>query len=766
MFFMPFRAFLPRPTDTLEDGQGPAAALCALLLGLFVLACGAAAVCAVRVMPFTDGWYETLVFLENHGRKVYADLDFPLPPMTLVFYRLLEALTDGVLAANKLIGVGLSAAVAIFTGLWLRRHVGTVAAIAAATGTLLIETTFPVYIARDYHTLVALFTLASIAAMTATETSAGTRMRLLSAAFAGALCWLLFMTKQNVGLVVGAAFVAAHVLLLGQGLLPGPQSRGGRTARILMLPLFLAGILIGVGLFGFVFQPPSGLMDLVTSLVSTQSKGSPIYVATRIVHDPGNVATIVRAVLMATAAHVGLAIVRHWRAEVGSQLTSLPPLVTAIGRGLVFLAAGVVFLLLVVVRRDLWTSFDFIAIVALAGFLYDAIDWLKSPGLWSPASPERPRRLDTRFLRLALFAGLIFANTLTASINTVGIGLVVAWYGAAGIDGALRWARQRSEVWNGAVVGAIGLASVLLFVRLEAGKLLGPYGWWGVAEPPVIASSVRPRTSDNASGLLDGLRLNAWRVREIERVVADIVAHTRADEPIFTFPSIPLFYRLADRLPATRTYIQWFDFAREESLRADFATLSAAPPRIIVEMTVADVAYEGHAVLLGRPPIQRYFADYLQCLVDSKAASVLSQGLYSLPGITEGQYAARAEPRLTPNAARRLIGSPLLRAEGVRIAGVRVDPAGPVLGLSEFLEIEPDVEAFSDLVLTGPPDAVTRIVARLSEAGPSRLSLLPENAVLRVLRVDDKARSHQEPCRSQLEERLHETGPAQKIPAR
>ena len=711
------------------------------LMFLFVLATVVAAVCAVRVMPFTDGWYETLVYLEAHGRKAYADLDFPLPPMTLVFYRALEVITHGVLAANKLIGVGLSAIVAGITGLWVSKYAGTLAGIAAAAIAVLVETTFPVYIARDYHTLVALFSLASIATMTE---AVGTlprvrRYGLLIAA--GILSWLLFMTKQNVGLVVVAGFVTCQMAITGVCVI---TRRGWPEFRdcLMSFVLYTAGVALGIAIFMMVFQPPGGLNALLNALVSTQSKGAPIYFATRIIHDTGNVSTMIRAFLMAASSAVGLAVLGYARNELAAEAGKLPPILRSIGRVMIFLAAATIFLVNVILRRDAWTTFDFLATAAIAAFLYDAFDWLHGS--------SRGRSLDQRFQRLALFGALIFANTMTASINTIGVGLLVAWYGAIGIDGLVRLSQRYTDAWRTAAIGGIAVAALLLFVRLETAKMLLPYSWWGVSEPPVISS-----TDAAEQPMLAGLHLNSWRKRQIDDVLTAIRENTKSNEPIFVYPNIPLFYRLSGRLPVTRTYIQWFDFAREESLKSDFARVSAAPPRIIVEMLVPATVYDGHAMLLGRPPIQRDFTDYLQCLVDTKAASVVTGGLYSLPGVTSGLYTASAEPYLTPREVRGMMSSSLLRAASIHLVGVHLTPDGPILGAADLLQTGINVDAYADVVFSGAPGAVSRVIPQLMPAGSHRLTLADQNAYLRVLRVNDHSRSHQpETCRSQLMERI------------
>ena len=230
-------------------------------------------------------------------------------------------------------------------------------------------------------------------------------------------------------------------------------------------------------------------------------------------------------------------------------------------------------------------------------------------------------------LRIMVFGALIYANTLTASLNIVGTSILFSYYFAQFINSILRWLRKTEP--SSTRLGVFGIILMILAVSatFEVRKALHPYAWWDVAEPSVFSGNARSKLD-----ILQGMQLSRRRVQLLDSFVAQIQELTSPSDPILVYPNIPVFYLLANRMPMTRSYIQWFDFARTETLLDDFKKVSATPPKVVVEMTVPREVYQGHEKLIGHQLVQQFFAEYLQCMVDHGGFKVLAAHPYSQTG--------------------------------------------------------------------------------------------------------------------------------------
>jgi hypothetical protein len=709
----------------------------ASLVGL-ILAAILAALVATHVFPLTDGWYDSLVYLERHGRRTYADLDFALPPMTVMFYRFLAWVTGDHIALGRLAGVGLSLLNAALAGILVARSMKLATAIAAALLLFIIETTFPVYLARDYHSLVTFFSLLCIHVMFA-ATSAESRMRTALSAGCGAIVWLLFMTKQNVGLVVGMAFGATlAVRLLTSLLAPAGQRRLGRRYAIDIVA-FIAGLGLAIGLTMILDPFAVGLSELIAGLVSVHSKGSVLYIATRALHDPSNASILVSG---GTMALFGLAAIASLQVaqRLLPLLSSLPQHLRNAVSPLAYIGSVVVLMSFVIPHRADWATVDGLALFAVSAFLFDA-------GLWFHELLFDRKASEIQFVRVALFGALVFANSMTASINTVGVGILLIYYMGRSIDWVLEHVNRADKDWQKLSVVMLVVLVAILSGRLEVHKLLAPYSWWGIAESGIqTASAAAPGEA------LRGLSVSPERSDMLVSVVNIIRSRTSASEPIFVTPNIPILYALSDRQPTTRTFVQWFDFAKDTSLAEDYRRLAGDLPKVIVEMVLPDTIYTGHERLIGRAPIQRYFADYLKCMVEAGGLVETYRAIYSGPAGTTGQVAAGAIGGMSPSEVVALAGSPTLSTRHVTVSGAMVREDGPILSVGEVAQLGTSAKAIVSVVLKGEPAAVADAVEALRQSKESNLSLDEHNAVLRVL---ERVATESQPARSCRSELLH-----------
>jgi hypothetical protein len=194
---------------------------------------------------------------------------------------------------------------------------------------------------------------------------------------------------------------------------------------------------------------------------------------------------------------------------------------------------------------------------------------------------------------------------------------------------------------------------------------------------------------------------------------------------------------LTNRLPETKTYVQWFDFSTESSLISDFTHVSEAPPKVIIEMSVPNSVYVGHESLLGRTLPQRPFADYLQCMVDSGAFEEMNRFFYNRSSALEGEYNLRTTRAISAEEVDQLAALAL----PYRVASYVVTGA---MGLDGNMVLLPDIQRFADqksnefggIVITGNSNELPHFLRYLRQKTHIALSPRDDNFILRVLKRD------------------------------
>ncbi len=105
----------------------------------------------VTVLPLTDGWYETLIYLKKNGFDPYADLDFKFPPGVIMFFELMDAVLGSSLLAHKVFGVFLTLITAILLFNVSSKFASRYSSFLGGLFFFLITVFSAAYISRDYH---------------------------------------------------------------------------------------------------------------------------------------------------------------------------------------------------------------------------------------------------------------------------------------------------------------------------------------------------------------------------------------------------------------------------------------------------------------------------------------------------------------------------------------------------------------------------------------------------------------------------------------
>jgi hypothetical protein len=123
-------------------------------------------------------------------------------------------------------------------------------------------------------------------------------------------------------------------------------------------------------------------------------------------------------------------------------------------------------------------------------------------------------------------------------------------------------------------------AAVGLLICITVGvrcKMQEPYYWADWHQRDALRATAALEFPE-----LRGIKVTPETAAVVRRVVDDIQKYSRPDEPVAEFSTMPIFYMLAHRSPATFAYIHYVDVTPDYIYVKDARTLERAPPAVIV----------------------------------------------------------------------------------------------------------------------------------------------------------------------------------------
>ncbi|MBI3654609.1 MAG: glycosyltransferase family 39 protein [Acidobacteria bacterium] len=137
----------------------------------------------------------------------------------------------------------------------------------------------------------------------------------------------------------------------------------------------------------------------------------------------------------------------------------------------------------------------------------------------------------------------------------------------------------KSRPWRVAIM----TACALMIMMTVWSKLSRPYSWAGASE-----AAVQYATEHSSLRELEGLNLSPATRNEVEHIVQLIKDNSTAEEAVFVYPHLPIFYVLAHRRPNTFAAVHFFDVCPDDIARQDARTLLAQPPAVIVDLEFSE----------------------------------------------------------------------------------------------------------------------------------------------------------------------------------
>lgn len=140
----------------------------------------------------------------------------------------------------------------------------------------------------------------------------------------------------------------------------------------------------------------------------------------------------------------------------------------------------------------------------------------------------------------------------------------------------------------------------LLSMQCAVKKFSHTYNWWGMDESNLWESKY---TSPDIN-VLQGIGMSSETLNAYETIYHIVTENTTADDSIYCFPQIPIFYTICDRKdPGVRAKVQWFDVASDSSIEEDIDIIANNPPGAVLIYDTSEYAYNSHERLFRKGDI-------------------------------------------------------------------------------------------------------------------------------------------------------------------
>lgn len=507
-----------------------------------------------NVFMLTEGWWETYAWGRSTGVELYSEMGLKFPPLYIWLIEFLRStFSDNYLVVRYfLAGIHVISVALLY--FWLR-HFGSVAAAlsgaAVATGLVMAN---PVYLAKDYHTLVALLVNFTLLALTRRGKSIGLVQGSMWTAIVGFSCGLLLLTKQNIGLFFSGGVLFYFIARL----MVGRSKNIAFLNVVVWLALFLTPAIILT-----ILQP-----DWLSIFSGNDAKGSIFTVLFRFLLDrEALIISFGAAVLMAFLYGANrVAIVKAFVNYANKQsLRSMAPILGIV----VIISLGNFF------RTPL-------LILALAWPLVRALGAIPGGRPLFPASDA--------LLFFPLMA-LAYCGTLSAGYNAVSLEILIALM-ICEIYSLFAARLEESKSLRPELI------SLIIFIGLISPKLYAGFGydWWGLKAGRVLPVELVELQEPKLKGIFTDTA-TAEMVREIEKARTTL----GPSGSVFAFPSIPLVYDLLEKQPIGAPVL-WFDVTTNAEVLRTLNKLESDPPNIIFWLRPPENVYVGHARLRRSDP--------------------------------------------------------------------------------------------------------------------------------------------------------------------
>jgi hypothetical protein len=151
---------------------------------------------------------------------------------------------------------------------------------------------------------------------------------------------------------------------------------------------------------------------------------------------------------------------------------------------------------------------------------------------------------------------------------------------------------------------------LILFSYSIIKKKTVPYFWWNVT------TSLNNHEPIYNQGVLKSIRLNNQQIAVINSVDSIVTKYSKTNSDILCFPHIPIFYLLNKKEVPTKAVIHWFDFLPDNLAMKEAEALEKKDLRVIIELDFGEDVWKAHEMLFrgGKESGQRQ----IQSIINQK----------------------------------------------------------------------------------------------------------------------------------------------------
>ena len=534
-----------------------------------------------QTLPFAEGWYTYYAQCINQGLTPYKDFEYLYSPIYIYMIAFITKLFGYDLIILRRLGIiffcGISISLYLVISILFDKKKNWIAFISAVTSAFYLQSEV-VQVFYDYVRLMDIFAILSVYFLLRTvKKISESKKEKFDLIFCGIFCSLFINIKQNMGLIFSAyAFVLLLYIYIYYKV---SVKKIVKNFLLFFAPIIVSTIILYSMLF-FSGALHNYLASTGTGAIS--AKGGMIAILFGwITNNWGSFTSVFKQALLIIAIMFLLIYI--------SKKTNSINLSTNIEEWIGILFFFVTFALIFAITFDQSFALKVFNNRSLSPYLVFLIvfPFFVVLGIIGIYDMVVQKEYLKKYLLFFVLVGSYFAISfgcgnsggLAEGQASLGIAFIVAFF--------LYFLSYRLEK---ILRIAFMFVCVSLVIQCADKKMIYTYNWWGMDESTYWDS----RAISDIS-LLNGIGMSVETKDVYEQIYKIIEDNTSADDPIFCFPQIPIFYSLCNRNdPGTTTKVQWFDVATDESVESDISVIESNPPAAIIIYNTSEYAYNAH----------------------------------------------------------------------------------------------------------------------------------------------------------------------------
>lgn len=511
----------------------------------------------LRVFPITEGWWETYAWLSK-TENIYDDIHLALPPLYTNLISIILEFTTVLINVRWVILAIYFLNVYLLYCLCKKISNSSFAIIGVFVSQILIINNNPVWLSKDYHTLVSLLVTAFVILLYGLILNP--KKYFIYSLIIGFITGLIVLTKQNIALVCLLSIVAALIF----------NKNTSISIIIKSIAVYITSLIATLLIYSRIFG-----WSWVNVYLNNDSKGETSTVLLRFINDNGILKISFKVVILFLVYLLLRHLYLHNKDLIIKIKESFNKNLININKYLFFNVKWVGYSILICVSYLVLQKNETTVFYSLM-LAYFCINLYK---YFVDSRDDKFKLLSIVFLMLA------YAGTMTAGYNTVSLELLTAVFVTIFLS-------SYSKLFNlsqFAITIIIVTLSVSLFYTRKINNF--SYNWWGYS-----TDSVRNSIHYSNNPKLKGISLD-HATKEIFDATDLLMSHAKLTDAIFSYPSIPIFYWLYEKKPIVKSIVQWFDVIPSSAIDGVINDLEETPPKFIFWLKPPGFVYQGHLMM-------------------------------------------------------------------------------------------------------------------------------------------------------------------------